>query len=109
MSDLKAMGVNYIAPPMWVLVTVINGKMVPSTYAKHAKAADLDIIAWTAERSGSLKNGGGWYYQSIANLINNDGDVMNLLHTLHKDVGIKGLFSDWPATTTYYANCFGLN
>ena len=109
MSELKAMGINYIAPPMWVLVTVENGKMVPSQYAKDAKAAGLEIITWTAERSGSLKNGGGWYYQSTSDLINNDGDVMKLLHTLHKDVGIKGLFSDWPATTTYYANCFGLN
>lgn len=109
MSDLKAMGVNYIAPPMWVLVTSENGKMIPSIYAKEAKAAGLDIITWTAERSGLLKDGGGWYYQSTADLTNNDGDVMKLLHTLHKDIGIKGLFSDWPATTTYYANCFGLN
>lgn len=109
MSELKAMGVNYIAPPMWVLVTAENGKMVPSTYAKEARTAGLEIITWTAERSGLLKDGGGWYYQSTTDLTNNDGDVMNLLHTLHKDVGIKGLFSDWPATTTYYANCFGLN
>jgi glycerophosphoryl diester phosphodiesterase len=103
------MGVTYIAPPIWVLVTSENGKMVPTTYAKQAIAAGLDIISWTAERSGSLKSGGGWYYQSIADLINNDGDDMNLLHTMHKDVGIKGMFSDWPATTTFYANCFGLN
>ncbi|CAA6814145.1 MAG: Glycerophosphoryl diester phosphodiesterase (EC [uncultured Thiotrichaceae bacterium] len=27
---------------------------------------------------------------------------------LAQDVGIKGLFSDWPATVTYYANCKGL-
>ena len=109
MSDLKAMGVNYIAPPMWVLVISENGKMVPSTYAREAKAAGLEIITWTAERSGLLKDGGGWYYQSVSDVTNNDGDVMKLLHTLHMDIGIKGLFSDWPATTTYYANCFGLN
>lgn len=109
MPELKAMGINYIAPPMWVLLTSENGKMVPSTYAKEAKRAGLNIITWTVERSGFLKNGGGWYYQSVSDLTNNDGDVMNLLHTLHKDVGIKGLFSDWPATTTFYANCFGLN
>jgi glycerophosphoryl diester phosphodiesterase len=24
---------------------------------------------------------------------------------LAQDVGIIGLFSDWPATTTFYANC----
>ena len=83
--------------------------MVPSTYAKEAKAAGLDIITWTAERSGLLKDGGGWYYQTVSDVTNNDGDVMKLLHTLHMDIGIKGLFSDWPATSTYYANCFGLN
>lgn len=109
MSELKSMGVNYIAPPMWVLVTEKNGQIVPSTYAKEAKGAGLEIITWTAERSGLLKDGGGWYYQSVADLTNNDGDVMNLLHALHKNVGIKGLFSDWPATTTFYSNCFGLN
>jgi glycerophosphoryl diester phosphodiesterase len=27
---------------------------------------------------------------------------------LAKDVGIMGIFSDWPATVTYYANCMGL-
>ena len=28
--------------------------------------------------------------------------------TLAKEVGILGIFSDWPATVTYYANCMGL-
>jgi glycerophosphoryl diester phosphodiesterase len=27
---------------------------------------------------------------------------------LAKEVGVRGVFSDWPATTTYYANCMGL-
>ena len=108
MAELKAMGVNYIAPPMWALVKLDDGKMVPSLYAIRAKAAGLKIITWTVERSGLLKDGGGWYYQTTADVIDNDGDVMELMHVLHKDVGIVGLFSDWPATTTYYANCFGL-
>lgn len=108
MSDLKAMGVNYIAPPMWVLVKLDDGKIVPSHYAIKAKAAGLKIITWTTERSGFIKNGGGWYYQTISKVIDNEGDVFDLMHVLHKDVGISGLFSDWPATTTFYANCFGL-
>ncbi len=108
MADLKAMGVNYIAPPMWVLVTLEDGKIVPSVYAKEAKAAGLEIITWTAERSGLLNNGGGWYFQTIADATNNDGDVFELINVLHEDVGIVGLFSDWPATTTFYANCMGL-
>nr|WP_265515898.1 glycerophosphodiester phosphodiesterase family protein [Nitratireductor luteus] len=108
MAELKEMGVNYIAPPMWYLVAVENGEIVPSTYAKEAKAAGLEIITWTAERSGLLQDGGGWYYQSVSDVIDNDGDVYKLMNVLHQDVGIVGLFSDWPATTTYYANCFGL-
>jgi glycerophosphoryl diester phosphodiesterase len=102
------MGVNYIAPPMWMLVTAEGGEIVPSAYAKEAKAAGLGIISWTAERSGLLKDGGGWYYQSVGDVIDNDGDVFTLLNVLHEDVGIVGLFSDWPATTTYYANCMGI-
>lgn len=108
MAELKALGVNFIAPPMWMLVTLENGQIVPSTYAKEAKAAGLKIIAWTAERSGPLSSGGGWYFQSVKDAIDNDGDVFTLMNVLHREVGIAGLFSDWPATTTYYANCFGL-
>lgn len=108
MAELKEIGVNYIAPPMWVLVTIEDGKIVPSAYARAAKAADLAIITWTAERSGWLARGGGWYFQTIRELTENEGDIFELMHVLHRDVGIVGLFSDWPATTTYYANCFGV-
>lgn len=109
MAELKDMGVNYIAPPMWMLVTLdANGKIVPSAYAKEANAAGLNIITWTLERSGPLKTGGGWYYQSITDATDNDGVTYELLDVLAQDVGIKGIFSDWPATVTYYANCMGL-
>lgn len=108
MPELKEMGVNFIAPPTWMLVTIDNGQMVPSLLAKEAKAAGLNIITWTLERSGPLNTGGGWYYQSVSDVINNDGDVFTLLNVLHEDVGVAGVFSDWPGTVTYYANCFGL-
>ncbi len=108
MSELSAMGVNYLAPPIWALVTLNNGEILPSDYALAAKANDLKLIAWTLERSGLLQNGGGWYYQSITDATDNDGDMMVLLDVLAQDVGIEGIFSDWPATATYYANCKGL-
>ncbi|MBV2096987.1 MAG: glycerophosphodiester phosphodiesterase, partial [Candidatus Thiodiazotropha sp. (ex Codakia orbicularis)] len=63
------------------------------------------LITWTLERSGLLASGGGWYYQTIGNITDNDGDMMVLLDVLAQDVGIKGIFADWPATVTYYANC----
>lgn len=109
MRELKASGVQIIAPPTWMLLTVNdNGKIVPSKYAKRAKRAGLDIITWTLERSGPLANGGGWYYQTVNEAINNDGDVMTALHVLAKKVGVIGVFSDWPGTVTYYANCMDI-
>ena len=68
----------------------------------------MNIITWTLERAGPLGAGGGWYHQSVTAAINNDGDTFEVLDVLAKDVGVKGVFSDWPATVTYYANCMGL-
>jgi len=108
MADLKAKGVNIIAPPLWVLLTLEDGKIVPSAYAKAAKEAGLDIITWTLERSGPLTSGGGWYYRTVTDAISNDGDMFKVLDVLAQDVGVIGVFSDWPATTSYYASCMGL-
>ncbi|MGI2196844.1 glycerophosphodiester phosphodiesterase family protein [Shewanella baltica] len=109
MADLKTQGVEIIAPPLWVLVALdADKKIIPSEYAKAAKGAGLKIITWSLERSGLLKDGGGFYYQSITEAIDNEGDTFELLDVLAKDVGVIGVFSDWPATVTYYANCMDL-
>lgn len=111
LPSLAAEGVKIVAPPMWVLVTLdANNKIVPSEYAIAAKAAGLDIITWTLERSGLLKNisGNSYYYQSVLDGIKTEGDMMVMLDVLAQDVGILGIFSDWPATVTYYANCMNL-
>lgn len=105
MAELKASGLNIIAPPLWVLVTEHNGKIVPSAYAKAAKVAGLEIIAWSLERSAPLAQGKDWYYQSLPTLAKHDGVVLQLLDVLARDVGVKAVFSDWPGTTTFYANC----
>ncbi len=108
MEELVHDGVKIIAPPTWVLVTLDeDNQIVPSEYAIAAKAAGLDIITWTLERSGLLQDGGGFYYQSITDAIDNDGDVYELLDVLAKEVGILGVFTDWPGTVTFYANCKG--
>lgn len=41
-------------------------------------------------------------------MIDNDGDTFKVLDVLAKEVGVIGVFSDWPATTTYYASCMGM-
>jgi glycerophosphoryl diester phosphodiesterase len=110
MEALAADGIGILAPPIWMLVTLDDGgRIVPSAYAVAAKEAGLALITWTLERSGPLEDGGGWYYQSVAEAIDRNGDMLEVLDVLARDVGIVGIFSDWPATVTYYANCFGLD
>ncbi len=106
MEALVVQGVRIIAPPIPILLTIDkNNRIAPSVYAKAAREAGLDIITWTLERSGPLSNGGGFYYETVSQAINSDGDVYEVLDVLARQVGIIGIFSDWPATVTYYANC----
>lgn len=107
MTDLTDSGVRYLAPPLWMLVTLDkNKRIVPSPYATAATDAGLKLIAWSLERSGPIyKENGGWFHQSISEAMKNEGDVLKLLDVLAKDVGVAGVFSDWPATTSYYAHC----
>ncbi|SDA09246.1 glycerophosphoryl diester phosphodiesterase [Methylobacterium sp. UNC378MF] len=108
MAELAQKGVKILAPPLWMLVRPgSDGTIEPSTYAREAKKAGLGLIAWSLERSGPLKGGGGYYYQSIKPVVTGDGDILRLLDVLHGQVGVLGVFSDWPATTTFYANCVG--
>ena len=108
MQELAEQGVRILAPPIYALLDLEGGEIVPSTYARQARQAGIDLITWTLERSGPLTGGGGWYYQTVKEVINNDGDMMQVLDVLAKQVGVIGVFSDWPATTTYYANCMNL-
>jgi hypothetical protein len=86
--------------------------MAPSAYAESANEHGLKVITWTLERTGPGLN--GWYWQSLAESVENldmsavEGYRFGLLHVLSQEVGVLGVFSDWPATTTFYANCMGL-
>ncbi|MEQ6888558.1 glycerophosphodiester phosphodiesterase family protein [Halomonas sp. CS7] len=111
MEELAEQGVKILAPPMWMLLEARpeagenEERIVPSVYAERAKAAGLELIAWTFERSGPLSEDGEWYHQSVDAVVDNEGDKLLVLDVLAKDVGIMGLFSDWPATVTLYDNC----
>jgi glycerophosphoryl diester phosphodiesterase len=111
LAAYKAEGINIWAPPLFALLTLDAGKrIVPSASATAARAAGLDIVAWTLERSGVLADGdNGFYYQTIDAAISRDGDVMEVLDVLARDVGVVGVFADWPATVSYYASCTGLD
>lgn len=106
----KAQGINIWAPPSWALLALdTSNNIVPSQAAKDAKAAGLDLITWSLERSGILADGNnGSYYQTIDAAISREGDVLRVIDVLAQDVGVIGIFSDWPATVSFYANCKGL-
>jgi glycerophosphoryl diester phosphodiesterase len=105
----RAQGVRIVAPPLWVLMTAdTSGNILPSQYARNARAAGLDIITWSLERSGILADGNnGSYYQTFDAAITREGDMFRMLDVLAQDVGVIGVFSDWPATVSFYANCTG--
>lgn len=109
MHQLYRAGVRYIGSPIWILLTLNDdNEIIPSNYARAAKENNLKIIAWSLERDGPLISGGGWYHQSIKKVLHDDSQVYLVLDVLAQKVGVSGVFSDWPATVTYYANCLKL-
>lgn len=114
MEELAEQGVKILAPPTWKLLASNpdfgedDSRVVPSIYAERARDAGLDLIAWTLERSGPLAEGGEWYHSTTEDVIRRDGDMLISLDVLARDVGVIGVFSDWPATVAFYDNCMRL-
>jgi glycerophosphoryl diester phosphodiesterase len=108
---LRAQGVRIWAPPLFGLLALDeHGAIVSSPSARDARAAGLELVAWSLERSGPLSAGhNGWYYQTIDPALRNDSDVLRVLDVLARQAHVRAVFSDWPGTTTFYANCTGLD
>ena len=112
-QELKQDGVRIVAPAMPALLAVDgSGHIVPSTLATNLKNLGFQIITWTFERA-DLRQGAskaGFYFDFDPNgvAIKKDSDMYKALDVLAREVGILGIFSDWPATVTYYANCMDL-
>ena len=111
LQRLHAQGIRIWAPPLFALLALDGrGHIVPSQSAREARAAGLELVAWSLERSGPLGTGhNGWYYQTVDAALRQDSDVLVVLDVLARRVHVRAVFSDWPATTTFYANCVGLN
>jgi len=114
LQGLRQNGVRIFAPPIPALLAVdaSTSTLVPSQYANDIKAAGLGIITWSFERS-DLRRGaafGGFYaaYDPQGVVVKTDSDMYLALDALARDVEVLGVFSDWPATVSYYASCLGL-
>jgi glycerophosphoryl diester phosphodiesterase len=103
-------GIRIWAPPSFALLDVnAENEIVASQAAKDAKAAGLDIITWSLERSGRLADlNGDFYYQTVEGVVTREGDLMRVIDVLAQDVGVRAIFSDWAAPVTYYANCMNI-
>jgi glycerophosphoryl diester phosphodiesterase len=119
LTMLDDSGVKYVAPPMWRLVepNPDAGKygeydMQPSIYANLVKTTtNLKIITWTLNRAAPpLGESDDWYWQTLENqgLNLTEGSNFDLVHVLHSEVGVEGIFDDWPAVTAFYGNCFDI-
>jgi glycerophosphoryl diester phosphodiesterase len=113
LRDLKRRGVRILAPPIFALLDVdAAGEIIPSQYARDIKGTGFDIITWTAERTDLRRGaaGAGFYYLFDPNgrAVTKDSDIYKTLDALARKVGILGIFSDWPATVSYYASCMNL-
>jgi glycerophosphoryl diester phosphodiesterase len=111
LDNIKANGGKIVAPPMQRLIVASNSSeygAVASPYAIAAKERGLGIITWTLERAPPGLQ--GYYYSSTfgQGVYTNDGDMYNVLYVLAFVVNIQAIFSDWPATVTFFANCFNL-
>jgi glycerophosphoryl diester phosphodiesterase len=110
---LKKRGVRVIAPAMPALLALdAQNQIVPSKLAKDLKAMGFELITWTFERAdlrqGASKAGFYYDFDPTGVAIKKDSDMYEALDVLAREVKILGIFSDWPATVTYYANCMGL-
>jgi glycerophosphoryl diester phosphodiesterase len=112
LDELKRAGVRILAPAMPALLAVDGDRVVASKFAKDIKSLGFEIITWTFERAdlrqGASKAGFYYDFDPTGAAIRKDSDMYKALDTLARDVKIIGIFSDWPATVTYYANCMGL-
>lgn len=114
LRDIRRKGVRIFAPPIPALLSVdeSTNTLVPSQYAEEIKGAGLDIITWSFERA-DLRRGaafGGFYaaYDPQGKVVKKDSDMYLALDVLAQQVGVIGVFSDWPATVSYYSSCMGL-
>src|SRR5262245_17158660 len=110
--ELRKANVEIIAPAMPALLAVDGSRVVPSQLAKDLKGMGYDIITWTFERAdlrqGASKAGFYFDFDPTGAAIKKDSDMYKALDVLAQEIKILGIFSDWPATVTYYANCMGL-
>jgi glycerophosphoryl diester phosphodiesterase len=93
MAELKAIGVNYIGPPLWMLVTAEYRPHRALRLCQGSTQGRTPDVRLEPERSGPLKAGGGSVLSSSRTHDVGRGDH-RAGRRLAKEVGVAGIFSD---------------
>jgi len=116
LAGLRGEGFRTLAPPIGQLLRLDDeGRIVATDGARRARAAGFELVTWTIERSGRIRDGRvegrrrDFYLGPLLPALENDGDVFRVIHALREEAEVRAIFSDWPATVTYYANCMGID
>eukprot|EP00951_Prasinocladus_malaysianus_P004187 scaffold29587_cov43-Prasinocladus_malaysianus.AAC.1 len=114
-TELLSMGVEAVGSPLWDLVQSDGHQMKPTERAMMLKGAQVALTPWTLERSGcpgmspgvpDYAGPCGWYYQGLQGVSAFEyADILLMMYSLFHEVSVNGAFSDFPATTTVFANC----
>jgi glycerophosphoryl diester phosphodiesterase len=114
-DSLRRAGIETVAAPVSILLTLNeDGQLAATDFAIALRKVGIAIVAWTLERSGRIRDGrveesaSDFYLGPMLPSFDNDGDIYRVIHALNVEVGVRAIFSDWPATVTYYANCVGM-
>ena len=68
-----------------------------------------DVYVARHASHGVITGGQNQVIDLVSVVTDHDGVTFEALDVLAMRVGVVGVFSDWPATVTYYANCMGLD
>jgi glycerophosphoryl diester phosphodiesterase len=109
---LRRAGVRIIAPSIPALLSVQGNRVVPSSLARELTAMGFDLITWSFERAdlrkGAAAAGSYYDFDPTGAAIRKDSDMYKALDVLARELKVIGVFSDWPATVSYYASCMNL-
>ena len=113
-STLRRAGVKVVAPAFNALCSTVRAiGSYRRCSRKICRSLGFDLISWSFERVDLRRGaaGAGSYYDfdPTGAAIKKDSDMYKALDVLAKDVKLIGMFSDWPATVSYYASCMGLD
>ena len=110
MTELKASGVKILAPPIYTMLALNEqgrDRSVRIRQGREGCRSRSDRLVAGARRPARTKAAAS-ITRSVKAAIDRDGDTLTVLDVLAKQVGVRGMFSDWPATTTFYASCMGM-